>query len=137
MEQTTIDLNETVYSLCTKHPELIDLLRELGFADITKPGMLQSAGRFMTPAKGAALKHIAISEILSTTAAGAINLPTGFFSLMELNRMLDTLPPDITFVVMDDAVRDEAGEYLGVLEVTQDIAPIQAITGEKRLVSQA
>lgn len=34
------------------------------------------------------------------------------------------------------AVRSESGEYLGVLEVTQDIAPIQAITGEKRLVSQ-
>lgn len=34
------------------------------------------------------------------------------------------------------AVRDEAGEYLGVLEVTQDIAPIQEITGEKRLVSE-
>lgn len=33
------------------------------------------------------------------------------------------------------AVRDEAGEYMGVLEVTQDIKPIQAIQGEKRLVS--
>jgi len=33
------------------------------------------------------------------------------------------------------AVRSEAGAYLGVLEVTQDIRPIQAITGEKRLVS--
>ena len=32
------------------------------------------------------------------------------------------------------AVRDEDGEYLGVVEVTQDIKPIQAITGEKRLV---
>lgn len=32
------------------------------------------------------------------------------------------------------AVRNEAGEYLGVLEVTQDIAPLQKITGEKRLV---
>ncbi len=35
------------------------------------------------------------------------------------------------------AVRDELGSYLGVLEVTQDIAPIQAIEGEKRLVSLA
>jgi DUF438 domain-containing protein len=35
------------------------------------------------------------------------------------------------------AVRDEANQYLGVLEVTQDIAPIQAIEGEKRLVSPA
>ncbi len=32
------------------------------------------------------------------------------------------------------AVRDTQGKYLGVLEVTQDIAPIQQITGEKRLV---
>ncbi len=34
------------------------------------------------------------------------------------------------------AVRDEKGEYLGVLEVSQDIKPIQEITGEKRLVSE-
>lgn len=34
------------------------------------------------------------------------------------------------------AVRDEKGEYMGVLEVTQDITPIKALTGEKRLVSQ-
>jgi len=34
------------------------------------------------------------------------------------------------------AVRDANGEYLGVLEVTQDIAPIQQITGEKRLASK-
>lgn len=34
------------------------------------------------------------------------------------------------------AVRDEKGEYLGVLEVTQDIAGIQKIEGEKRLVAE-
>ncbi len=34
------------------------------------------------------------------------------------------------------AVRDDKGEYLGVLEVTQDIKPIQEITGEKRLLSE-
>ena len=33
------------------------------------------------------------------------------------------------------AVRDENGGYLGTLEVTQDIAPIRAIEGEKRLMS--
>ena len=33
------------------------------------------------------------------------------------------------------AVRDEEGEYLGVLEVTQDIAPLKQITNEKRLLS--
>ena len=135
---------------------------------------------------------------------GSVMLPTGFLSVPELSRLLDTLPLDITFVGADDtvryfsqgservfprtkaiigrnvknchppasvhivegiiadfksgkkdhedfwiqlgdkfvyiryfAVRDEAGAYLGVLEVTQDIKPIQAIEGEKRLVSLA
>jgi uncharacterized protein len=35
------------------------------------------------------------------------------------------------------AVRSHSGEYLGVLEVTQNIRPIQAIRGEKRLVSDS
>ncbi len=34
------------------------------------------------------------------------------------------------------AVRDKEGQFLGVLEFTQDIAPIQALQGEKRLVSE-
>ena len=34
------------------------------------------------------------------------------------------------------AVRNHKGEYMGVVEVTQDIKPIQEITGEKRLVSE-
>ncbi|HPT87281.1 MAG TPA: DUF438 domain-containing protein [Bacillota bacterium] len=33
------------------------------------------------------------------------------------------------------AVRNEANEFIGVLEVTQDIQPIQEISGEKRLLS--
>ncbi len=33
------------------------------------------------------------------------------------------------------AVRSEKGTYLGTLEVSQDIQPIRAIEGERRLVS--
>jgi len=32
------------------------------------------------------------------------------------------------------AVRDEAGQYLGTLEVTQDVGPIRALEGERRLL---
>jgi hypothetical protein len=35
------------------------------------------------------------------------------------------------------AVRNDAGVYLGTLEVTQDIAPIKAIEGDKRLLDPA
>jgi DUF438 domain-containing protein len=34
------------------------------------------------------------------------------------------------------AVRDEGGEYLGTLEVTQDIAPLRALEGERRLLAE-
>ncbi len=34
------------------------------------------------------------------------------------------------------AVRDEQGEYIGTLEFTQNISPIQAIEGEKRILSE-
>ncbi|SCG81641.1 hypothetical protein DW1_0020 [Proteiniborus sp. DW1] len=34
------------------------------------------------------------------------------------------------------AVRDKDGKYMGTLEVTQNIKPIQEITGEKRLLSE-
>ena len=33
------------------------------------------------------------------------------------------------------AVRGKKGEYLGVLETTQNIAPLKLIEGEKRLMS--
>ena len=68
MENIRIDLNETVYTLCANHPDLIDVLSGLGFTDITKPGMLQTAGRFMTPVKGASLKHIPLEQIVQTLA---------------------------------------------------------------------
>ena len=32
------------------------------------------------------------------------------------------------------AVRDKAGQYLGTVELTQDIAPLRALTGERRLL---
>ncbi|MBU1020462.1 MAG: DUF438 domain-containing protein [Firmicutes bacterium] len=34
------------------------------------------------------------------------------------------------------AIRDENGEYLGTLEVTQDVKPIRELQGEKRLMNQ-
>lgn len=66
--QQELDLNETVYTMCTKHPDLIAVLQELGFTDIAKPGMLQTAGRFMTLKKGAAMKKIGMDRIHAALA---------------------------------------------------------------------
>jgi N-dimethylarginine dimethylaminohydrolase len=61
-----IDLNQSIYELTNKHPEIITVLSELGFTDISKPGMLNTAGRFMTLQKGAALKKISMEHIIKT-----------------------------------------------------------------------
>ncbi|NLL72466.1 MAG: DUF1858 domain-containing protein [Clostridiales bacterium] len=63
MNKKTIDLNRSVYDLCKESPELVEILHELGFVDIVKPGMLNTAGRFMTLIKGAKMKKISLDKI--------------------------------------------------------------------------
>lgn len=58
-----VNLKHTVYELCQEYPEMEDILNGLGFHDIVKPGMLQTAGRFMTIPKGASMKKISIDII--------------------------------------------------------------------------
>lgn len=64
MNEQIIDLSKSVYELCRTYPDLVQVLDEIGFHDITKPGMLASVGRFMTIPKGAAAKKIDRNRIL-------------------------------------------------------------------------
>lgn len=66
METKQIDLKNSVYELCNKYPELPEILAQIGFKDITKPGMLTTVGRFMTLEKGAIAKKIDIDIIINT-----------------------------------------------------------------------
>jgi hypothetical protein len=58
-----IDLNRSIYELCSQHPEIIQIMQEIGFKDIANPAMLNTAGRFMTISKGAAMKNIDLDII--------------------------------------------------------------------------
>lgn len=59
----TIDLNKSVYDIVTEFPEITEVFTTLGFTDITKPGMLQTAGRIMTIPKGAAMKKMDLETV--------------------------------------------------------------------------
>lgn len=61
-----LDLNKTVYELCKEYPELPQILADLGFQDITKPGMITTVGRFMTIPKGAKMKKIDLTSMIQT-----------------------------------------------------------------------
>ena len=58
-----LDLSRTVYDLCRENPEVIDIMKDLGFESITDPVMLNSAGRFVTIPKGAVMKGIELGKI--------------------------------------------------------------------------
>jgi selenophosphate synthetase-related protein len=63
LSEKLIDLNETIYDLCKDDSEIPLILSELGFKDITRPGMISTAGKIMTINKGATLKKIDIDTI--------------------------------------------------------------------------
>lgn len=60
-----INLSKTIYELSKDYPEITEILYELGFYEIIKPSMLNTAGRFMTIPKGAAMKRIDLGLIES------------------------------------------------------------------------
>ena len=66
MESNIIDLNRSVFDLCNEYKDLPEILHGLGFVDIIKPGMLHTAGRFMTIKKGASLKKISLDTVKET-----------------------------------------------------------------------
>ena len=61
-----INLNETVYEIYMKYPEISDILYQLGFHDIVNPGMINTVGRVMTLRKGATMKKIDFEVIEQT-----------------------------------------------------------------------
>ena len=61
-----INISKKIYDIVNEYPDVKDIMTEIGFADIAKPGTLQSAGRIMTLEKGARIKNIPLEEIEET-----------------------------------------------------------------------
>lgn len=59
----SVNFDKSIYELVREHPEIADIMYDLGFTDIVKPAMLNTAGRVMTLTKGAALKKIDLATI--------------------------------------------------------------------------
>jgi len=64
MKEKQIDLKKSVYELNKAYPEISDIMVSLGFKDIVRPGMLETAGRLMTIPKGAKLKGLDLEQIV-------------------------------------------------------------------------
>lgn len=69
-----IYLTKSVHDLVKEYPELIPLMKELGFTRITEKTALNTLGRFMTIPKGAMMMHIDMGKVISTLLAHGFTL---------------------------------------------------------------
>ena len=60
-----LDLSKSVYDLVKEYPEVADIMKELGFSEITNKVMLNSVGKIMTIPKGAKMKGVSMIDIVS------------------------------------------------------------------------
>lgn len=60
-----IDLNQTMYELTKEYPELIDIMKSLGFAAIGNPIARNTVGRTMTIPAGCAKQGIPLEKVIN------------------------------------------------------------------------
>ena len=59
-----LDLSKSVYDLVKEYPEVTDIMKGLGFSEITNKVMLNSVGKIMTIPKGAKMKGVSMIDIV-------------------------------------------------------------------------
>lgn len=69
-----IPLTSSLYDIVKTYPEVKEIMIQLGFAQIAQPGMLVTAGRYMTIDKGAQLKKIPMENVTAAFAAAGFEL---------------------------------------------------------------
>jgi len=63
MGMKTVDFNDSLANIIQQYPELLDILYDFGFTQIKAPGMLQTAGKFMSLKMGCDLRKIDINAL--------------------------------------------------------------------------
>lgn len=59
-----IDINKNIYELTETYPEIIEILKDMGFKDVANPLMRKTAGKVMTIPKGCKMKGIELSAVI-------------------------------------------------------------------------
>lgn len=71
-------LTKSVHDLVKEYPELVPLMKELGFTRITEKTALNTVGRFMTIPKGAMMMHIDMGKVIAALTAAGFTLGGSF-----------------------------------------------------------
>ena len=78
-----IDLSKSIYELTEEYPELIHILSETGFSEITESAAVNTVGRSMTIPKGAKMKNISMTNVVHALQADGFALTDTLLSSSE------------------------------------------------------
>ena len=88
-----LDLYKSVYDLVTEYPEVADIMKELGFSEITNKVMLNSVGKIMTIPKGAKMKGVSMIDIVGAFMKAGFTLTGDMPNLSGDDTQGASMPP--------------------------------------------
>ena len=115
-----LDLSKSVFELTKEYPELIEIMAQLGFKEITKKAMLNSVGKLTTIPKGAKMKGIPMEKIVSVLREN------GFEVDFETNEAQTVKAEDKPAVSDKDTRRELLKDYLKRLNSGEDLDAVRA-----------
>ena len=59
----SLNLEKNILALTDQYPELVEILKNIGFTEIANPVMRKTAGRVMTLPKGCEMKGIPLDSV--------------------------------------------------------------------------
>ena len=120
-----LDLNKPVFELVQEYPELVDILKDLGFSEITKPVMLNSVGRITTIPKGAKMRNISMMKVVPALMSNGFELigkMPNIFALGKNNAGDETSSEDGAF---QENTREKIKSYLKRLGEGEDLESVR------------
>lgn len=120
-----LDLNKPVFELVQEYPELVDVLKDLGFSEITKPAMLNSVGRITTIPKGAKMRNISMMKVVPALMSNGFELigkMPNIFALGKNNAGDETSSEDGAF---QENTREKIKSYLKRLGEGEDLESVR------------
>ena len=88
-----LDLSKSVYDLVTEYPEVTEIMKSLGFSEITNKVMLNSVGKIMTIPKGAKMKGVSMVDIVGAFMKAGFTLEGEMPNLSGDDANGATVPP--------------------------------------------
>lgn len=88
-----LDLSKSVYDLVTEYPEVVDIMKELGFSEITNKVMLNSVGKIMTIPKGAKMKGVSMIDIVGAFMKAGFTLTGDMPNVSSDDTQGASMPP--------------------------------------------